>query len=182
MISVKKTLQKIWLACLFNLLLATAVMAQTNLAGIAGKVSDSGGTLLANATITVKNESTGFVIKASSNSKGTFLLKELPLGSPYSITVEVIGMAAQKQTGYALNQGDLLQVSFSMADKVQELNVVEITSATLRNKIENIGSSTAVTAKDIAKLPVNGRNFSSLADLSPLSSGSSLGGQLAIGN
>jgi hypothetical protein len=179
MISVKKTLQKIWLACLFNLLLATAVMAQTNLAGIAGKVSDSGGTLLANATITVKNESTGFVIKASSNSKGTFLLKELPLGSPYSITVEAMGLATQKQTGYSLNQGDLLQVSFVLEPKVQELNTVEIKAPTLRNKVENIGSSTAVTAKDIAKLPVNGRNFTSLADLSPLSAGSSLSGQLA---
>ncbi len=58
----KQFLKKIWLACLFNLLLVTAAMAQTNLAGISGKVSDAGGALLPNATITVKNESTGFTI------------------------------------------------------------------------------------------------------------------------
>jgi len=179
MLSVKKEfLKKVWLACLFNLLFIGAAMAQTNLAGISGKVSDANG-VLPNATITVKNESTGFVIKATSNSQGTFLLKELPLGTPYSITVEAMGLATQKQTGYSLNQGDLLQVSFVMQNKVNELNAVEIKAPTLRNKIENIGSSTAVTAKDIAKLPVNGRNFTSLADLSPLSAGSSLGGQLA---
>ncbi|WP_205771889.1 TonB-dependent receptor [Mucilaginibacter terrenus] len=154
-------------------------MAQTNLAGISGKVTGPGGEVLPNATITVKNESTGFSIKSTSNSAGAFLLKELPLGSPYSITVEAMGMTAQKQTGYSLNQGDLLQVTFAMQNKVNELNVVEIKSPALRNKVENIGSSTAVTAKDIAKLPVNGRNFSSLADLSPLSAGSSLNGQLA---
>ncbi|WP_454803271.1 carboxypeptidase regulatory-like domain-containing protein [Mucilaginibacter phyllosphaerae] len=179
MLSVKKEfLKKVWLACLFNLLFIGVAMAQTNLAGISGKVSDANG-VLPNATITVKNESTGFVIKATSNSQGTFLLKELPLGTPYSITVEAMGLATQKQTGYSLNQGDLLQVLFVMQNKVNELNAVEIKAPTLRNKIENIGSSTAVTAKDIAKLPVNGRNFTSLADLSPLSAGSSLGGQLA---
>jgi hypothetical protein len=180
MLSVKKEIfKKIWLVCLFNLLFVTASMAQTNLAGISGKVSDPNGALLPSATITVKNESTGFVAKTTSTSKGTFLLKELPLGSPYSITVESVGLATQKQTGYSLNQGDLLQVSFVLESKVQELNTVEVKAPTLRNKIENIGSSTAVTAKDIAKLPVNGRNFTSLADLSPLSAGSSLSGQLA---
>ncbi|WP_222596971.1 hypothetical protein [Chitinophaga pinensis] len=35
-----------------------------------------------------------------------------------------------------------------------------------------------MTARDIARLPVNGRNFSSLIDLSPLSSGGNLAGQL----
>jgi hypothetical protein len=180
MLSVKRIFLKgIGLAGLFNLLLITASMAQTNLAGISGKVSSSGGAILSDATVTVKNESTGFQIKSTTNAKGTFLLKELPLGSPYSITVETIGMATQKQTGYALNQGDLLQVSFVMEEKLHELNVVQITAPTLRNRVENIGSSTAITARDIAKLPVNGRNFTSLVDLSPLSAGSSLGGQLA---
>ncbi|WDF55749.1 TonB-dependent receptor [Mucilaginibacter sp. KACC 22063] len=157
----------------------TAGFAQTNLATISGKVTGPDGAVLPNATITVKNESTGFTIKTASNSKGAFLLKEIPLGSPYSITVATVGMATQKQTGFALNQGDLLQVSFNMKEKVQELNVVEVTAATTRNRVENIGSSTAVTARDIAKLPVNGRNFTTLADLSPLSSGGSLNGQLA---
>jgi hypothetical protein len=180
MLSVKKAfIKKICLLGMFNFLFVLTSMAQTNLAGISGKVAGPGGAPLASATITVKNESTGFMLKTASNSKGTFLLKELPLGSPYSITVEVIGMTTQKQTGYALNQGDLLQVSFTMEAMVRELNVVEIKSVPLRNKIENIGSSTAVTAKDIAKLPVNGRNFTSLVDLSPLSSGSNLNGQLA---
>ena len=175
----KINLQKFLLVLLFNVSLVTVSWAQTNLAGIAGKVLGMDGKPLANATITVRNESTGFQIKSATTAQGTFLLKELPLGSPYSITVETVDLTTQKQTGYALNQGDLLQVSFKMEAKVHELNVVQITAPTLRNRIENIGSSTAVTARDIAKLPVNGRNFTSLVDLSPLSAGSSLNGQLA---
>jgi len=180
MLTMKKSLLKtVWLTCFFNLCCMTALFAQTNLAGVSGKITGPGGNPLPSATVTVKNESTGFTIKTSSNASGVFLLKELPLGNPYSITVDAMGMSSQKQTGYSLNQGDLLQVSFALEQKVNELNVVEIRSATVRNRVENIGSSTAVTAKDIAKLPVNGRNFTSLADLSPLSAGSSLSGQLA---
>ena len=166
----------------FSIILCLYAMysiAQTNLAGISGKVSGTNNTPLPGAFILVKNESTGFQTRAVSNDKGEFFLKELPLGAPYSITVEAMGMVSQKQTGYALNQGDLLKVTFSMAEKLTDLQAVVVTAGSLKNKIENIGASTAVTARDIAKLPVNGRNFTSLMDLSPLSSGTNLSGQLA---
>lgn len=154
-------------------------MAQTNLAGVSGKINGKDGTPLPGAIISVRNESTGFQTKVVSNDKGEFLLKELPLGSPYTVTVEAMGMVTQKQTGYSLNQGDLIKVAFKMEDKSTDLQAVVVSAGSLKNKIENIGAATAVTARDIAKLPVNGRNFTSLMDLSPLSSGSNLSGQLA---
>ncbi|MFD2938299.1 TonB-dependent receptor [Spirosoma flavum] len=165
---------------IFVLFLFTAYIskAQTNLAGIYGKVIDQDGKPLEMATVQIKNESTGFRANTVSNEKGEFRLKELPLGAPYSITVQFIGMATQAQTGFSLSQGDLLQVSFKLVESSQQLETVVISSTSLTNKIENIGTATAITAKDINRLPVNGRNFSTLADLSPLSTGNSLGGQL----
>ncbi|RFM27799.1 carboxypeptidase regulatory-like domain-containing protein [Deminuibacter soli] len=154
------------------------VTAQTNLAGIAGRIVSPDGKAIDHATITIKNGSTGFTAKTVSNEKGEFLLKELPLGGPYSIIAEAVGMASQTQTDYALNQGDLLRVLFQMTEKTAALQAVVVKSTSLRNKVENIGTATAVTAKDINRLPVNGRNFTTLADLSPLSTGTSLGGQL----
>ncbi|MXV51010.1 TonB-dependent receptor [Pedobacter sp. HMF7647] len=159
--------------------IAIQCLGQANLAGVTGKVTGPDGAALSRASVTVKNESTGFVAKGVTNEKGEFLLKELPLGSPYSVTIDMVGMASQKQTGFALNQGELLQVSFKMQERTQELQAVVVSAGSLRNKVENIGASTAITAKDIAKLPVNGRNFNSLTDLSPLSAGQSLSGQLA---
>ncbi|WP_131537243.1 TonB-dependent receptor [Pedobacter nototheniae] len=174
-------LKKTFFIALFNLVFVMASMGQANLANVTGKVTDASG-LLPGATIIIKNESTGFTIKTTTNEKGVFFFKELPLGSPYSITAAMVGMATQKQTGYTLNQGDVLHVDFKLTGKTEELQMVEVkaSSTSLRNKIENIGSSTAITPKDIARLPVNGRNFTSLTDLSPLSSGSggSLSGQL----
>ncbi|HZG26722.1 MAG TPA: TonB-dependent receptor, partial [Chitinophagaceae bacterium] len=48
----------------------------------------------------------------------------------------------------------------------------------LKNKIENIGAATAVSARTMATLPVNGRNFTTLMDLSPLTRGGNIAGQL----
>lgn len=162
------------LLCLYNL----AASAQAILAGMSGKVLDPDGTPVPGAVISIRNESTGFTAKTLSNAEGKFLLKELPLGNPYSVTVEAMGFAAQKQTDFTLNQGDLVDVSFAMANQSTELEGVTVTVGSPRNKIENIGAATEISAKDIARLPVNGRNFNSLTDLSPLSTGSSLGGQL----
>ena len=116
------------------------VYSQTNLAGINGTITGSDSAVLVGATVTVKNESTGFTYRTISNDKGSFSFKELPLGLPYSITVEYAGMVAEKQTGYALNQGDLISVSFHLQRKTDELTAVVVTAGSIRNKIENIGS------------------------------------------
>lgn len=59
------------------------------------------------------------------------------------------------------------------------MEAVEVVANSLKNTIATTGAATSVTERDLAKLPVNGRNFTSLVDLSPLSTGSSLSGQLA---
>ena len=59
------------------------------------------------------------------------------------------------------------------------MEAVQVVANSLKNSIATTGAATSVTANDLNKLPVNGRNFTSLIDLSPLSTGSSLSGQLA---
>ncbi|MGE8378202.1 MAG: TonB-dependent receptor, partial [Sphingobacterium sp.] len=90
-----------------------------------------------------------------------------------------IGYGEQIRSGFTLNQGDMIRLNIPIQNASNVLETVELTGiSTLKNKIENLGAATAVTARDIAKLPVNGRNFTSLMDLSPLSKGDNIGGQL----
>ena len=77
-----------------------------------------------------------------------------------------------------LNQGDAIRINLSMQEDNQTLEVVDVVASGLRNKVENFGAATAISARSIASLPVNGRNFTSLTDLSPLSRGGNLSGQL----
>ncbi|MDQ4139970.1 MAG: carboxypeptidase regulatory-like domain-containing protein, partial [Bacteroidota bacterium] len=164
------------LAMLFSCCLP--MYGQGNEATIIGKVSEVNASPIIGATVLVRNESTGFQAGTVTDLNGDYIIKQLPLGSPYSITVSFIGYSEQKKTGFALNQGDQLKVNFNLQTSSTELEAVEVVASSLKNTVPTLGASTPVTARDIAKLPVNGRNFTSLIDLSPLSSGTSLGGQL----
>lgn len=157
----------------------TNLLAQTTNAGFTGHVVSEKGAPVPDATVTVKNESTGFRNTSRTNDKGIFLFKELPLGSPYTVTVTSIGFAEQAKSDFALNQGDQVVVDFTLKDASAELQSVTVVSNSLKSRIKEIGASTAVSSRAISKLPVNGRNFTSLIDLSPLSRGGNLSGQLA---
>lgn len=154
------------------------LFAQTTQASITGVVTDETKQLIPGASVLVRNESTGFSSRTITNTKGEFSLKELPLGGPYTITISFVGYSEQKRTGYSLNQGDLVKVNVEMRSSAVSMNEITVSGSGLKNKTENFGAATTVTARDIARLPVNGRNFSSLIDLSPLSNGSNLAGQL----
>lgn len=155
-----------------------SLYAQTTQASIYGVVSDESKQLIPGASVLVRNESTGFTSRTVTNAKGEYTFKELPLGGPYTVTTSFVGYAEQKQTGYALNQGDVLRVNVGLRSASVSINEVTVSASSLKNKVDNFGAATTVTARDIAKLPVNGRNFTSLIDLSPLSSGNNLSGQL----
>ena len=148
-------------------------------ASVIGVVLDENGEGVIGASIQVRNESTGFHTGTITNDQGEYLIRQIPLGSPYSVTATYIGYGEQKKTGYSLNQGDMLRVNFKMEESAIEIKTVEVVANSLKNTVQTTGSATSVTARDIARLPVNGRNFTSLVDLSPLSTGNSLSGQLA---
>ena len=152
--------------------------AQTTQASITGIITDENKKPIDGASIVLTNESTGFTTATLTNEKGQYTFKELPLGGPYTIKATYVGYGEQKRTDYSLNQGDLLRVNITMQVSAASMNEVTVTATGQRKKSENFGAATSVTARDISRLPVNGRNFTSLIDLSPLSSGSNLAGQL----
>ncbi len=175
----KKLIPIIFMLCLALIWPGTNVFAQSVQAAVSGQVTDDNNRPLPGASVKIKNESTGFTSTTTTNDKGDYIFKQLPLGSPYTITVNYVGFGEQSKSGYALNLGDQLHVDIKMEAAAQQMETVEIVANSLKNTVKTLGASTPITAKDLARLPVNGRNFTSLVDLSPMSNGSSLGGQLA---
>jgi hypothetical protein len=158
---------------------ATGLFAQTTQASITGKVVTSEQAAQNGASITVRNESTGFVTTTVTNAKGEYTFKELPLGGPYTVKATYVGFGEQKVSGYTLNQGDAVRIDITMQAAGNTLQVVQVVGSGLKNKIANIGAATEINARTMTRLPVNGRNFTTLMDLSPLSRGGSISGQLA---
>ena len=173
----KKLLSFLLLLSLFCMV-SSELTAQTTQASISGTILNNEKKPQAGASVSVKNESTGFLTKTITNSRGEFTFKELPLGGPYTVNVSYVGFGEQKRSGYSLNQGDAVRVDLSLEVKETTLEVVQVVGSGLKNKIENIGAATAVSARTMNRLPVNGRNFTTLMDLSPLSRGGNIAGQL----
>ncbi|HLO38630.1 MAG TPA: carboxypeptidase regulatory-like domain-containing protein, partial [Lacibacter sp.] len=170
--------------CAITLLLLFTAVGQTIYAQgtktiITGTIKDEQQKGIPGATVKVKNESTGFTAFAVTNTNGIYIFNELPLGSPYSVSVTAVGYGEQKQVDYALNLADQLQINFALQPNASQLKEVQVVANTLKRSIKTLGASTAITSKELTRLPVNGRNFTSLIDLSPVSNGSTLAGQLA---
>lgn len=173
-----KIKQALLLFCIL-LILPGYLFAQDDRAVITGIVTDETDLGIIGATVQVRNESTGFSTGSITNENGEYTIKQLPLGGPYTIKVSYIGYGDQTKSGYTLNQGDQVRIDFQMKEESVTMEAVEVVANSLKNTIATTGSATSVTEQDLEKLPVNGRNFTSLVDLSPLSTGSSLSGQLA---
>ncbi len=162
---------KIVLGLLF-LGFGTMAYAQTTQASIVGKVTGPGSKAQEKVKVTIVNESTGFRTETETNSKGEYIFKEIPLGGPYTVIVN-----DDKKEGYSVNFGDQVTVNMDLGGE-KNIEEVKITG-NLKNKIGNLGAATAISAKNISMLPVNGRNFANLTELSPLSGkGGNLSGQL----
>ena len=160
-------------------LVSYPTLGQTTQASIAGVITTNQKSPLPGATVRLRNESTGFSTGTVTNAEGEYLFKELPLGGPYSIQVTSVGLGEQRRTGYVVNQGDAIRINLTMEDTGQDLEVVQVVASGLKNKTDNLGAATAITAKTLVTMPVNGRNFTSLVALSPLSgSNNNLSGQL----
>lgn len=162
------------LFCIVN----NQAFAQTTQASISGIVTDEQKKPIPGVSIQIKNNSTGFTTKTSTNAQGEYTLKELPLGGPYTVKAIYVGFGEQNRNGYMLNLGDVVRVNIAMQEASQNLDAVQVVASGLRNKVQNFGASTEISAKTMNQLPVNGRNFSNLMDLSPLSRGGSISGQL----
>ncbi|KPE49433.1 TonB-dependent receptor [Chryseobacterium indologenes] len=163
---------KIVLGLLF-LGFGTLAYAQTTQASIVGKITGLGRAAQEKVKVTIVNESTGFRTETETNSKGEYIFKEIPLGGPYTVIVD-----DEKKEGYNVNFGDQVTVNMTIGTGEKVLDEVIVTG-NLKNKIGNLGAATAISAKNISMLPVNGRNFTNLTELSPLSGkGGNLSGQL----
>lgn len=166
------------LLTLLGLVLHLSTFAQGTQASIRGSVTNPSNTAVSGTTIRVRNESTGFTTTTVTNERGNFDLKQLPLGGPYTVTATHVQDGEGSVTGVHLNQGDVAQVDIQIVSNSRALDAVEINASGLKNTKDYLGAATAFSSKDIKSLPVNGRNFTSLTDLSPLARGGSISGQL----
>ena len=72
---------------------------------LSGTVTDSSSAVIQEASVTLKNQSSGTTRDTTSNSEGYFTIAAVPTGT-YTLTVRAKGFKSWEYTGIALDQGD----------------------------------------------------------------------------
>ncbi|HZR58860.1 MAG TPA: TonB-dependent receptor [Terriglobales bacterium] len=153
------------LVCLMLALLAVpvAVFGQTDAATIVGTITDKSGAALSNATVTVVNVGTNAKTVIKTNAEGNYVATPLKIGN-YSVAVEVQGFKEITRTGIVLQVQDRLRVDFTMqVGSVAEQ--VTVTGAPPLLQSESSALGDVIESKQIAELPLNGRDYTQLAAL-----------------
>ncbi len=152
------------LVCLFFILASTAI-AQLDTGSLVGVVRDKSGAVLPGADVKVTNTKTGLVYQVTTGSAGEYEVPGLPAG-PYRVEATHSGFKTGVVAGIVLYATDRrsADVSLDVGSASEQITVTaEIT--TVNTQTSETGAS--ITSKQVANLPLNGRDFTSLIALVP---------------
>jgi hypothetical protein len=150
-------------AVFFSLLPA---FGQTVNGSITGQVTDRSGAVVVGAQVTAENTATAVRTAVKTNASGVYTINFLPIGN-YKLTIEAKGFATQELVPFTLDIDQtvkfdgVLEISTSTTNVVvqgEKAPILDTTDATLGNTL---------SATEIANVPLNGRNFSSLTLFQP---------------
>jgi hypothetical protein len=148
--------------CLF-----TSVPAYSQVTGatLSGTITDASGGVIAGAQISVRNTATGITKDATTDSSGLYTVPNLAPG-PYEVKVTAKGFTTAVQSNLTLAVGaqQSLNIPMKVGETSQTVQVteaapqIELTSSTLMGQVES---------QTVLELPLNGRDWTSLATLHP---------------
>ncbi|HKU27061.1 MAG TPA: TonB-dependent receptor, partial [Candidatus Sulfotelmatobacter sp.] len=152
------------LVLVLGLVAALPMQAQVAGATLSGTVTDTSGAVIVNAQVSVKNLATGVVQSTTTNTDGFYNVPNLLPGN-YQVTFVAKGFAT-KAAAATLTVGlkQLLNTSLSVGETQQRVDVTEQAPSV------DLATSTIsgdVVGNEVRELPLNGRDWGSLATLQP---------------
>ena len=148
-----------------NVLLTPAAYAQVDAGGIRGTVADSSGALVSGAKVTLTNEDSGLVIEAVTTGDGNYSFTPIKIGS-YALAVEAAGFRKATQRGIKVDVQQQLKADFALVPgSISES--VEVTAAVPLLQTQDASVGMLASRTQINDLPLNGRNYTFLAQLGP---------------
>jgi carboxypeptidase family protein/TonB-dependent receptor-like protein len=139
--------------------------AQSELATVFGRVTDQSGAVIAGAEIEIRSVDTGISVKSATNGDGLYTVPSLHPGH-YVISVGKQGFRTVSATGLELNVQDNVARNFSL----QVGSASESVTVTAEQTNINTTDATVSTVVDrnfAENLPLNGRSFQTLIQLTP---------------
>jgi hypothetical protein len=144
---------------------STNLTAQSFKATITGQVTDSTGAVVPNATVTISETATNQSQTVTTGEDGNYNFTQLTPGV-YTLKVEAANFKILNQTGIVLETSQTLRLNLPLeAGNISEQ--VTVTAETPAINTETSGKGEVITPRQVQDLPLNGRNFTDLALLTP---------------
>src|SRR6202162_1895435 len=132
---------------------------------INGTVRDSSGGVIPDATVVLHNRGTNLDRNASTNSAGFYALTNIQPGE-YDLTISKDGFKTSQRSDVIVDVNQTATIDYTLdPGTVQQTVTVQATVAALETSTSELG--VAIVRQEVNNLPLNGRNFTQLLDLTP---------------
>src|SRR4051812_18436824 len=165
-ISIPRGLRRILVVSILLAACSPAMVNAQSVSGtILGTVTDSSGSVIPNAKVTIVNEGTGLTRTVHADANGEFTAPSLPTGH-YTVIAELTGFKTLTLSNIELGVDQRARIDLKLdVGAMTESVSVEATSPLLQTSSSELG--TTVTSAQIEALPLNGRNFVNLTRTLP---------------
>jgi hypothetical protein len=142
------------------------LQAQTNTGQISGIVRDNTGAVIPGVTVTVTNVNTGIARTAVTDTAGTFVVTNLPVGT-YTVAAELQGFRKIEKTNFHLIADGRITADFtlSVGGVSETVDVVSVRGETVNRTSGEIAR--VIDGAQVRELALSGRNYLELTSLIP---------------
>jgi outer membrane receptor protein involved in Fe transport len=147
-------------------------------AAVQGTITAVGGQAAEGAEVELRNTQNGQTYRTSTGARGRYFLDNVQPGGGYVLTARGIGFQPTSRGDLSLALGQRLTLDLALTPEAVQLEEVQVTAQTdpLINAART-GPSQRISDSAIARLPLQGRNFTDLIQTSPQVVGTSVAGQ-----
>lgn len=139
--------------------------AQASGATITGTVTDPSGAVVRNAALSVENTATGVMHHTMTNRSGLYTIPNLLPGT-YAITIKAKGFQTMVRNNVTLTVGNTAELDFKLKVGAASQRVV-VSAAAAPIQLSSSEVKGVVSRKKVSGLPLNGRDWTTLATLQP---------------
>jgi hypothetical protein len=151
---------------LLVLVTVSSCYAQSASGRFAGTVNDSSGSHVSGAIVTITNEKTAEVRSATTDTGGNYVVTQL-LPSTYSLKASHAGFADADITGFVLGVGQEIRQTLTLVVAGVTTTVVVEGGALAHVDTSSARVGVNVSEREVAQLPLNGRQVSQLYLMAP---------------
>lgn len=152
--------------CLGSLAFSISPFLRAQATGsISGTVSDTSGSVVSGAKVTVTGQEIGLTRVTATDDSGRYVIPLLPVAH-YGIRVELAGFQAAEDKDVRLQVDEHRELDFRLAP-ASVTETLEVTATEVAVETANPTLGQVITSQQVAELPLNGRDFVQLATLTP---------------